>query len=419
MPSREWSPTRCRWSRRRPGPPHRPTSIRHSSRGRKRCPVAGTPRRCWAAAPDCDCVTSTARACAHLLLYRADAPWERLNVADTVKVPWQAYLGAGHPLLSDQGRVLATLVADGSGRHDALCGTTSLASNTAKYGDGSLHSASPAGRELLHRGGGEARTRAARPAAVAVVLPRGAGGGGRGAEQHRVRRRGHRGRSPDPPAGDRADRQHGAPARTRRRRTTRPRSKCSPGPAPTWPTLVNAEPEYQRALLEHRRRLGCSAAPGTGAGMTTTIETAPLVPGTVILDEEVGARGPWSAVVVAGDVLTIVDLYGNQAVDTLIYAADDHSQRYSAAATVSAQRNLFLTTGSVLRSRRSDAADDASSPTRSATTTPSAAPARRSRTPCGTATTPSTSTPASRTSSPKDPSGDRQAGPGRRTSTSS
>jgi uncharacterized protein YcgI (DUF1989 family) len=63
-------------------------------------------------------------ACAHLLLFRADAPWERLNVADTVKVPWQAYLGAGHPLLSDQGRVLATVVADSSGHHDALCGMT-------------------------------------------------------------------------------------------------------------------------------------------------------------------------------------------------------------------------------------------------------------------------------------------------------
>lgn len=61
-------------------------------------------------------------ACAHLLMFRADAPWERLNVADTVKVPWQAYLGTGHPLLSDQGRVLATIVADGSGHHDALCG---------------------------------------------------------------------------------------------------------------------------------------------------------------------------------------------------------------------------------------------------------------------------------------------------------
>ncbi|WP_433198951.1 DUF1989 domain-containing protein [Nocardia sp. CA-107356] len=63
-------------------------------------------------------------ACAQLLLLRADAPWERLNVADTVKVPWQAYLGIGHPLLSDQGRVLATVVADTSGHHDTLCGPT-------------------------------------------------------------------------------------------------------------------------------------------------------------------------------------------------------------------------------------------------------------------------------------------------------
>ncbi|GAB05910.1 urea carboxylase-associated protein 2 [Gordonia amarae] len=89
------------------------------------------------------------RASAHVLLWRADAPWERLNVADTVKVPWQAYLGEGHPLLSDQGRVLATVVADGSGHHDALCGTTTLAGNAAKYGAGEVHSASPAGRELF------------------------------------------------------------------------------------------------------------------------------------------------------------------------------------------------------------------------------------------------------------------------------
>jgi uncharacterized protein YcgI (DUF1989 family) len=63
-------------------------------------------------------------ACAHLLLFRADAPAERLNIADTMKVPWQAYLSAGHPLLSDQGRVLATIVVDSSGRHDTLCGMT-------------------------------------------------------------------------------------------------------------------------------------------------------------------------------------------------------------------------------------------------------------------------------------------------------
>ncbi|MGY1899115.1 DUF1989 domain-containing protein [Nocardia gipuzkoensis] len=66
-------------------------------------------------------------ACAHLLLARAEAPWERLNVADTIKVPWQAYLGSGHPLLSDQGRVLATVLADTSGHHDTLCGPTAQA----------------------------------------------------------------------------------------------------------------------------------------------------------------------------------------------------------------------------------------------------------------------------------------------------
>jgi uncharacterized protein YcgI (DUF1989 family) len=76
-------------------------------------------------------------ACAHILLFNADAPWERLNVADTVKVPWQAYLGLGHPLLSDQGRILATIVADDSGSHDALCGTTarhSFVAAAAKHG---------------------------------------------------------------------------------------------------------------------------------------------------------------------------------------------------------------------------------------------------------------------------------------------
>jgi urea carboxylase-associated protein 2 len=88
-------------------------------------------------------------ACAHVLLYNADQPWERLNVADTVKVPWQAYLGAGHPLLSDQGRVLATIVDDTSGSHDALLGTSVRAVNEERYGDGSPEGAAPAGRELF------------------------------------------------------------------------------------------------------------------------------------------------------------------------------------------------------------------------------------------------------------------------------
>ncbi|ORI24415.1 urea amidolyase associated protein UAAP2 [Rhodococcus sp. 1168] len=84
--------------------------------------------------------------------------------------------------------------------------------------------------------------------------------------------------------------------------------------------------------------------------MTITLESS-----TIVLDQIADAFGPWSAVVKAGDLLTIVDLHGNQAVDTLVYAAHDHAIRYSAAATVVAQQNLFLTTGSVLRSDDSTA----------------------------------------------------------------
>lgn len=88
-------------------------------------------------------------ACAHLLLHRADAPHERLNVADTVKVPWQAYLGNGHPLLSGFGRALATIVADTSRSHDALTGTSTRAGNLERFGAAAPESASPAGRELF------------------------------------------------------------------------------------------------------------------------------------------------------------------------------------------------------------------------------------------------------------------------------
>jgi urea carboxylase-associated protein 2 len=88
-------------------------------------------------------------ACAQVVLFNALNPAERLNVADTQKIPWQAYLGQGHPLLSGDGRVLATLALDTSGHHDAFCPVTSRAANQRRYGTGDAHSSSPAGRELL------------------------------------------------------------------------------------------------------------------------------------------------------------------------------------------------------------------------------------------------------------------------------
>jgi urea carboxylase-associated protein 1 len=67
-------------------------------------------------------------------------------------------------------------------------------------------------------------------------------------------------------------------------------------------------------------------------------------------DEVVAARSPWTRVVAAGETLRVVDLEGNQAVDFLCYNAADPDERYSAAETIVGQGNIFLTTGTVLRS---------------------------------------------------------------------
>jgi len=83
--------------------------------------------------------------------------------------------------------------------------------------------------------------------------------------------------------------------------------------------------------------------------VSTTCPAGPLVAGAVILDQTIAARAAWSAVVAAGDVLTIVDLAGNQAVDCLLYSAADTSVRYFAPQTIGRQRRITLTTGSVLR----------------------------------------------------------------------
>lgn len=72
--------------------------------------------------------------------------------------------------------------------------------------------------------------------------------------------------------------------------------------------------------------------------------------GTVVHDEIVPARAPWLHQIAAGQTLRIVDLEGNQAVDFLLYSAQDDAERYSAQDTVSAQQNLFLRDGTVLRS---------------------------------------------------------------------
>jgi uncharacterized protein len=70
------------------------------------------------------------------------------------------------------------------------------------------------------------------------------------------------------------------------------------------------------------------------------------------VDAVVPAGEPWMGVVRAGQLLRIVDLEGNQAVDTLFYNAADTHEHYSAQDTIQSQGNIYLTTGTVLRSNR-------------------------------------------------------------------
>lgn len=75
---------------------------------------------------------------------------------------------------------------------------------------------------------------------------------------------------------------------------------------------------------------------------------------TAGLDLVVPAGDGWIGEVPAGGLLRIVDLHGNQAVDTLLYDAHDYANRYSAMDTVRAQAKVYLTTGSRLLSTGGD-----------------------------------------------------------------
>jgi urea carboxylase-associated protein 2 len=86
-------------------------------------------------------------ACVSMLVFNAERPVERLNVADTLKVQWNAYLGPGRLILSDMGRVLCSVVEDTAGAHDALCGASNRVSNARRYGEGFNHGDHPNARD--------------------------------------------------------------------------------------------------------------------------------------------------------------------------------------------------------------------------------------------------------------------------------
>ena len=73
-----------------------------------------------------------------------------------------------------------------------------------------------------------------------------------------------------------------------------------------------------------------------------------LDPKTAAVSEICAAGEPWIKTIRKGQVFRILDLEGNQAVDTLFYNAHDPEERYSAIDTIQRQRNLYLGVGTKL-----------------------------------------------------------------------
>lgn len=79
-----------------------------------------------------------------------------------------------------------------------------------------------------------------------------------------------------------------------------------------------------------------------------------LKPVNAICREVIDAGDYYIGVVKAGETFRILDLEGNQAADTLFFNASNPSERYSAMDTIREQGNVYLTSGSQLRSNENN-----------------------------------------------------------------
>jgi urea carboxylase-associated protein 1 len=68
--------------------------------------------------------------------------------------------------------------------------------------------------------------------------------------------------------------------------------------------------------------------------------------------QDVPAEAPWSRLLKRGQTLRIIDSEGRQAVDALLYGAEDRAERYSAQNTLRRQGSAYVQLGTSLISNR-------------------------------------------------------------------
>ena len=81
---------------------------------------------------------------------------------------------------------------------------------------------------------------------------------------------------------------------------------------------------------------------------TSILQSSQLLPEDALHSFVVEAGDPFLFEIGKGHTIRIIDLEGNQAVDTLFYNAHDYADRYSAQDTIREQGNIYLTTGTRL-----------------------------------------------------------------------
>ena len=80
----------------------------------------------------------------------------------------------------------------------------------------------------------------------------------------------------------------------------------------------------------------------------TVVQFSPRLPEDAIFSVLVEAGDSFVHEILQGQYVRIVDLEGNQAVDTLFYNAHNYADRYSTQDTIREQNNIYLTTGTKL-----------------------------------------------------------------------
>ena len=79
-----------------------------------------------------------------------------------------------------------------------------------------------------------------------------------------------------------------------------------------------------------------------------------LNPENAVSRDVIDSGDYWLGKVKKGQTFRILDLEGNQAADILFYNADDPEERYSAMDTIREQGNVYLSTGSKLRTNHNN-----------------------------------------------------------------